>query len=196
MSLLYKYTQAMFGDAYGVCSITLRPFCIGHIFLLVNRKNPIITGEGDILLKHLLEAVTICSKTFEDGLEFIKMSDADKIIHYENIWKVILKQYDDINPFIFEKQLDLFCDYVKANSFEPKYVPAESNELDSAADGTPGLQSLKLVGMKMGYSLTEVMNMPFSGLIHDCIWHGRNTGTIQRLFTEDEVEMIEQFEKK
>jgi hypothetical protein len=57
--------QALFLQPPAICGVKLKPFSLGHEFILRYLGNPYIVG-GEVSKVDLLAAILICSKTFED----------------------------------------------------------------------------------------------------------------------------------
>lgn len=53
-----------------VCGIPLRPYSLGHELFLIREQSPFVFG-GDVLPGDLLNALWICSGTFEDARDAI-----------------------------------------------------------------------------------------------------------------------------
>src|SRR4051794_3578091 len=113
MASVERYVNATIPDPYTILGLRLRPFSLGHYFLFrrfncaFGSDNP--EGKGGI--DDLLLALCICSRTYDEFLEFIQ--DGSQFQKWTARWgKAVVKQIKRERDFnMFEKFL-LFKRYM------------------------------------------------------------------------------------
>lgn len=135
-----------------VClGLPLRDFCLGHALILQRQNNPLVVG-GVAEMRHLVEAVSICSDTYEDALKI----PTDRWLKLKLfIWFLLLRAPD------FEKEKAVFLQYVSNGSVSPKIKPGDGRSM-----GSPFLLRLaRFLTSVLGYTESEAWNHRL-GLAH------------------------------
>ncbi len=192
---LRNYTWAIIPEPYEIMGVKLRPFSLGHYFLMSRFGCGFASDDENTMggIPDLLLGITICSRTYEDFLEFI--NDEKAFTKWMKKWgKAVRKKlkkdknYDMIYTFM------AFKDYMKNGIVIPKYFEGEH-----ADKGTPSgahwTQSIFLVAVsELGYSHSEALNSPLSKVLSDYFKWAEANGSIH-LMDDDELEIVEKIER-
>jgi hypothetical protein len=193
---LDSYVKSLIPEPYIILGIELKPLCLGHIFLMKRfecgfaSEDPNYTGGIDDLLLGL----SICSRTYEEFIEFIR--DIDKFQEWSREWGLaIKKQIKKEKPFDLFSRFQLFKDYLKAGIIIPKYWENENSD-DDRETGTHWTQTVLHVLMSdIGYSQSEALNIPVSRALHEYFRYLEKNGAVT-LMTDDDLEIIDKAEEK
>jgi hypothetical protein len=121
-----------------VLGIPLRPFSLGHFLILAHSESPFIfggpIGDGDFIF-----AVNICSRTYEQCLEWIYWRDFESEATDDFVKK-------DVTHDQYEQALEFFRDYLTEALHPPPYVA--TNDGDPTRAGAPWVQTMKVSLMK------------------------------------------------
>jgi hypothetical protein len=192
---LDNYTKALIPEPYVILGVELKPLCLGHIFLMKRfecgfaDEDPAATGG----IEDLFLGIAICSRKYEDFLEFIK--DPVELKRWTKQWrKEILRQIKKSqNGYDLFTRIALFKKYLKDGIKVPKYW--EQSE-DDGISGTHWTHSvLNVMTSELGYSQEEAMNVPVTRALHDYFRFLERSGAIT-LMTDDELEIVEAAEEK
>lgn len=165
-----SYGDALFIDKYTLCGVCLRPLSLGHIILLETLKNPIIAPEEmDVNVEESVAqffiALLICGLTYEDGLKML--TDETELGHQLNLFCENLLTNMEADPnWNIPNKLRLFKEYMRKYLEMPLYEDKSSTTEE--ASGADWKSSIFVVFRKLGYSESEILNMPIKKLF--IIW--------------------------
>ncbi len=191
MKNLDNYVQSLIPSPYTILGVQLRPFCLGHFFLMkrfecgFSSENPeTVGGIPDLIL-----ALAICSRRFEEFVELITEKPKE-LLEWVGYWGEQVKPaIKDGSINMFEK-LAMFKHYMRDSVSVPLF--AENNDdSDAPLSGAHWTQScLHILVSECGYNQTEALNIPLSRALADYYKVAEKNGNISFL-SDDEVEMIE-----
>lgn len=191
---LDHYVKSAIPEPYTILGVRLRPFSLGSYFLMerfdvgfVDDNKERIGGIPDLLL-----AIAICSRTYEEFLEFI--NDEPSFNKWAKDWgKQVKKQSKKDKNFNLLYKFMLFENYMKEGIQVPKYFEGENaNEGDPS--GAHWTQSVLLIlTSELGYSYSEALNMPLSKALADYYKWAENNGSVT-LMNDEELEIVEGIE--
>lgn len=178
------YAKAAIPEPFQILGLRLKPFCIGH-YLHMSRFNVAFVSDEDepATFNDLVLGVLICSKTYEEFLEFLNQPDTEE---------QITKWGQECQLFDMAEKVALFSKYIADGSVMPKFWEEESGR----PSGAHWTQSVKLIlTSELGYTNSEAINLPLPQAFLDFFKFCEGKGTV-RLLTEAEIEMIEAAKKQ
>jgi hypothetical protein len=195
LTQLDNYVRAAVPDPYTILGVKLRPFCIGHFFLM-QRFNCAFSSENEETLgnvEDLLLAISICSRTYEEFIEFI--NDPAHFNKWCKQWGIeVTKALKKDKNFNFLHKMMLFKEYMKNGLIVPKFFEGD-NQGDGKTSGAHWSQSVLLVLTgELGYTYSEAVNMPLSKALADYFKWAEKGGMVT-LMNDDELEAVAEIEK-
>jgi hypothetical protein len=196
MRAIESYVRATLPEPYTILGLRLKAFCLGHYFLMrrfdcaFSDDNP--EGRGGVA--DLLLGLCICSRTYQEFLEFIEDPGAFEgwLNHWGREVKRAIKRDKHFN--MFEKFLS-FRRYMNEGTQVPKYWEGD-NSGEAASSGAHWSQSVLLVLTgELGYSQNEALNLPLSKALADYFKFAERNGLVT-LMSDEEVSLIEAREKE
>lgn len=149
----YDYAACVAPEPFRILGLKLRPLSLGHCILFERFGCDVLSGKP-IERQTLLLAVLICSMRYREFLDFIEQPD---------FIREIKKWGRRVGLFDLEEKAQLFARYLSAHIPQPHYVLREPS--DEAGDW---MQNLKITLMtRLGYSESEVMDMPLAAALAD-----------------------------
>jgi len=134
------YVQALIPETYIILGLKLRPFCLGHFFLMrrydckFSSEDP--NANGDI--SDLILALSICCRTYEQFITFV--NDKELFYSWTKDWgKKVVKLLKSKKVDMFET-FQLFKTYMRDSVVVPKYW--NEKEEDTATSGAHWSQSV------------------------------------------------------
>lgn len=191
MTQLDNYVRAAIPDPYTILGVRLKPFCLGHYFLMQRFDCAFATDaketEGGIL--DLLLGVAICSRSYEEFLDFI--ADDDAFNTWMKKWSAyITKEIKHNRKFNFLHKMIMFQEYMKNGVIIPQFFEEEEAQ-DAKTSGAHWTQSVLLVmTSELGYTHTEALNAPLSKVLADYFKFAEKSGMVS-LMSDEELAMIE-----
>lgn len=187
---LDTYVQSLLPDQYVILGVRLKPFCLGHIFLMRRFECKFSSDDPDTMggIDDLLLAISICSRSYEGFLEFI--DDTKEFAKWSKKWgKWIVKEIKRNKQYNVIDQSHLFKEYMKTGIVIPKYW--EQNTDNSIKSGAHWTQSIfnVLVG-HLGYTQSEALNVSVAKAFNDYYKYLETMGVVN-LMRDDELELIE-----
>ena len=176
----YSYGNAILPTKFTICGVELRPFCLGHLILLEQLKNPLVReieidnslSEG---ILHLYTAIIICSMSYEDGVDVLwDDKKFQKIV--DQFCTNLLKNLEVENWNIFDK-LNMFKSYLKYHMDMPIYT--EERENNSTPSGTDWKQNMFVIFKKLGYRESDILNMNMKKLFFEWCSFAEGEGAIK-----------------
>lgn len=184
MMQLAHYTRAMLPEPFTVLGCRLKPFCLGHYFLM-NRFDCAFASDGinnTCGIVDLLLAVTICSRTSDEFIAFV--SDDKAFNAYMKKWSKHIQRSIVQNKLNFMESVLLFQKYMRDGVRLPA-IDNENNDSNTKVSGAHWSQSVLSVLMsEYGCSEKEALNMPLSKALSDYCKFLEKNGSIT--FTSDE----------
>lgn len=171
-------------------------------------------SEQRASLNDFIFALIICSRTFEQNIEFfngeynfdtkwetIKQNILTKItgknysIRWVNMWlKKIHKRLKWDKKFDVMSKILLFDEYRKDGLVVPKFWETEMGG-DNSSSGTHWSQALvQVLTSELGYSHSEAMNLPLSRAFSEYFKCLESHGIVT-LMDDDDLELVEESEK-
>lgn len=167
-----------------ILGLELRPFCLGHYFLMQEEKNGFIPEVGNTVgLTDLLIGLLICSRTYEEFLEFRKLED-NSWLDRTTVWQWLCKHFTcftyhplslnqwckkwgkqvrkaakrgDINLIT---EFNRFRHYMNEGIEDPSYDIEQEADSNRAESGTHWADALlSLLTTKLNKTETEAMNL-------------------------------------
>jgi hypothetical protein len=194
MTQLDFFVRASVPDPYTILGVKLRPFSLGHFFLM-RRFDCAFSAEnqssGGIL--DLLLGIAICSHTYDGFLEFIQDDKAftEWMQHWQKHIATLIETDKDFN--FLHKMMD-FESYMKDGVQLPKFS-TEPTSHDTKHSGAHWTQIvLGVIMSEYGYDYDRAINMPLSRALADYYKVMEKHGVVT-LLTDEEIQMLEEAEK-
>lgn len=191
MTVLDMYTRACVPDTPTILGVKLRPFSLGHYFLF-NRYDCgyVKSKEEDGGIIDLFLGVAICSRTYEDFLEFA--NDEKSFNEYMKVWgEEITRRIKEDKEFNFVHKMMDFQDYMRNAIVIPKFFYNKNDGKESGAHWSVSL--LNALVSECGYTQSEALNAPLSKALFDYYKHLENNGVIS-LMGDDELQLLAEME--
>jgi len=194
------YFKAAIPEPYRILGLKLKPFSLGHYFILRRFECSFVDDEkATATLEDLIFAVSVCSMSYKDFLEFIERK-------YYPWWSVLLswvwpwhrpkprfvwprearKWGKQAGLFDFKSKVALFMQYLNEATEQPQYWVEEEGK-PSGAHWAQALYD-SLIG-QVGYTQEQALNNPLAQCLSDFYRHAESVGSV-RLMTDQEVEVI------
>ena len=173
------YLRALFPDRYGVAGVWLKPYSLGHVFLLERIGSPFVDFDRDPCLGDLRVALALCKRTYPDALRWLQSKSSG--------WRMPLRFCSQQR---FLEGVAQFVDYIQQSSSHPICWHGTGRSL-----GTPYFQGLKLtLMMHLGKTEIEALSCPLSLALWDYmgVWELRER--MQIVGDQDKQAMV--FAKK
>jgi hypothetical protein len=185
-----------------ICGVTLKPFCLGHVLLLEESKNPFISKDKQEISEaemchRLFQALIICALTYEEGLELL--SDANKwIAEWERFQTNLLfnmRSEPEWNHYTKRKAFENYIQFYLHSM--PSYEVLHADDGKSKS-GTDWRAALDVIFRKLNHSETEVLNMPLTQLFQKWTVNAEGEGAIKvfNKFTADKIKAAERKRKE
>lgn len=198
-------------EPHRILGQTLKPFCLGHYFILSRYDCAFVAAQETTATREdLIFAVLVCSMSYEEFTEWIEPRPVKWRHRMWLLWRCLTfrmkprlalglargyqSNFDcyawgvNIGFFNFTDKCKAFMAYLEEHTKEPKYWIERDDTGSSGAHWAHSLLDL-LVG-PMGYTHTQAMNMPLHEALLHSFRYGEMQGTI-RLFTPEELEQEE-----
>ena len=178
----YNFSDVAVRRDFVVCSVRLKPFCLGHIILLEKLASPLIQAETESVdiasgLAHFFFALLICSMTYEDGVTFLTDPEAMSQVTNDFVSSLQKQMEQDTNWNCFDK-IRLFEEYMQYY-----LAPVYYDEMRSGNDGVPsGLDwktPLIISFKKIGFSESDTLNMAFNKLNYVWTAYAESEGAVK-----------------
>ena len=172
------YAARIIPEPVRILGLSLRPFSLGHYFLLKRWECSFVAEEKSTASREdLILGVLICSMDFEGFQEFMRRKDLESQIR---LWG------RKVGLFDFKEKSGLFEDYLKKGTEQPAYWIEDDNG-DSA--GGHWSQALLLTLLSLGFSRAEALNMPLTQAFADFYKHAESMGSVQLMTAEEERDL-------
>lgn len=193
MTPQYDYGSALVPRETVICGVTLRPFSLGHIILLEETSNPLISKDEIPVTKaegayRLFQALLICALTYEEGLELL--NDKEKwLAEWARFEKNLIANMDvDPNWNLYIK-LQMFKNYMSYYVLSmPDYKILHRDE-KSTNSGTDWRAAIKVMFKKLNYTQSEILNMGLDQLFQEWTVNAEGEGSIKVFdkYTSDKI---------
>ncbi len=195
-----RYGEALFTNVFTICGVRLRPFSLGHLILLETLSNPLIHSEKiemtfEESIGHFFIALLICGMTYEDAV--ILLTD-------EKIFSEEIKRFCDnlvenmkIEPdWNIPYKLTAFNEYMKKHLEMPYYDEKTTNT--ESPSGTDWKSSIFVIFKKMGYTESEILNMPLRKLFLEWATFAESEGAIKVMnsYEANQIKTLKKFGRK
>ena len=178
----YYFDTALIPPQHIVCGVQLKPFCLGHYMILRQLHNPLISDveravTADEGVYWLFHAIITCALSYEDNLEMMQDDAKFKKICNEFSEHLIQNMADDAKWNIPAKLL-LFKKYINNHFSMPMYEVEGKHE--GKASGIDWCQNMfNIFKQHMGYTDTEILNMPFRKLFYLYCSYAEENGALK-----------------
>lgn len=161
------YSLAAIPEPFQILGLRLKPFCLGHYFLMARFNVAFVSDETvEATIDDLVLGVLICSMTYE---QFVSFLESDNFQGEVTEWG--RKTGVD---FDLAAKVGLFNEYM-ARAFKQPMVIFEGQPSESGAHWS---QVIKVSLLSMGYSHSEAMNLPLSQAFNDFYRQAENNGLV------------------
>ena len=145
-----SHLEAAIPKPFWIFGLKLKPFCIGHYWLLSHTGSTVLSDNPlQTTREELLKAVVICAQDFETGRELINDAALAKEAHK---WAAKNKDFDLLEKFT------LFAEYLKAGLVSPSVWEEDGRE--GGLFGCHWTEYLIVcLTAHLGYSESEAANM-------------------------------------
>ncbi len=186
------YVKALIPEPYNILGVELKPFCLGHIFLMKRFDCKFSSDEASTLggIDDLLLGITICSRSYEEFLDC--MNKPGPFCNWLKNWGTAIRKHIKKNKhFNLIRQFVLFKDYMKSGVVIPKYWETQSTDDNTAQSGAHWTQTvMTTLTSELGYTQTEALNVSVSKALSDYYKHLENNGIVN-LMSDDELALVE-----
>jgi hypothetical protein len=187
---LNNYTKALIPEPYTLLGIELKPFCLGHIFLMQRFGCAFSSESPDTMggIDDLLLGISICSRTYEEFLEFV--NTPKELKEWTKKWGKYIKKETKKKNFDILSKFEFFREYLKSGIFIPKYWELETSE-HKEQSGTHWTHTvLNTLTSELGYTQSEALNVAIARGLQDYFRYLEKNGSIT-LMTDEDLEMLE-----
>lgn len=162
------FLKAAIPEPFTILGKRLLPFSLGHELLLQRFDSPFaLESKETPILADLFTAVWICSHDFDTAVaRFWLQETQDEMA----AWGEELGAFD---PFA---KVKLLSDYIAQSTKEPDFWRGEGS--NGKPPGAPWIQTLILANMKLGYSRTEALALPYSLAEWNFAWEAEQVGAV------------------
>jgi hypothetical protein len=173
------YFLSAIPEPFQILGLRLKPFCLGHYFLMRRFDCAFVSEESaDATIEDLVFGVLICSMTYEDFLQFIS---GENFLTEIKSWGAKCKL-----DFSFTEKVKLFNEYL-GKAFKQPAVVFEGDESNSGAHWS---QTVKCALIShCGYNESQAMNLPLSQAFHDFYKNAESNGVL-RIVDDEEVALL------
>lgn len=196
-------------EPYRVLGLKLRPFSLGHYFILTRHGCAFVADSVHAASrKDLILACLVCSMTYEQWLEF---STPDPLTFWQKTKAVIFGSFPEkraalankaieltvlkwgrtIGIFDLKSKAELFQQYLTANTISPKYWVLRESKEESGGHWAHNIL-VTLTG-ELGFTHSEAVNMPLREAMVHFYKHAESLGIV-RLMTPDEIKLADDME--
>ncbi len=182
------YVTAAIPEPYFIGLVKLRPYSIGHVLLMrrfdcaFGDENP--ERSGGIIDLYL--GLAICSRTYEDFLEFIQTDDEfDRWCKEwgDTIEKYIVQYVDgtDLKEKVFiyfMECISLFKQYMNDGIIVPAYWEGSGNDGIDQSGAHWSQEIIDKLESELHYDFTEAVNMPAAKAIAEVFKRAENSGAL------------------
>jgi hypothetical protein len=160
--------QAAIPEPVQILGLRLKPFCLGHYFLLTRFDVAFVADESrEATLQDLILGVLICSMTYEGFLAFLELPD-----YREQVQQWGAKMGID---FELGEKVRIFNEYLAEASRQPVIV----YECDTTTSGAHWALVVKAtLTSACGYTVGEAMNLPLRQAFLDFYRDAERNGVI------------------
>jgi hypothetical protein len=213
---LKKLVRQIMPEDYSILGLRLRPFCLGHYFLMQKYNCAFISEvEGTANVDDLLIGLVICSHSHEDFLEFEKLKD-NSWLDRTAVWQWLCNRFSFLkyHPLSLTQwckqwgkavakqarkgNVNLIFDFNRFQKYlaEGKEIPSHDVERDDEGDraesGTHWTQNvIQVLTKELGYTHSEAMNLPLSHAFADYFKWLESEGAIT-IHTEEDAGQFEE----
>ena len=177
-----RFGDVIFTDISTICGVRLKPFCLGHLILLETLNNPIISKEVvdvdfEESIGHFFIALLVCGLTYEEAV--LLLTD-DKILKEElKLFCDNLAKNMELEPgWNVPMKLSLFKEYMERYLDIPFYDEKTKSNGESPS-GTDWKSSIFIIFKKLGYSESDILNMPLNKLFLTWTAYAEGEGAIK-----------------
>ena len=177
-SNLNNYVKALIPNTYTIFGVKLKPFSLGHYFLMkrfeckfAEEDSNITGGFDDILL-----AIAICSRNYEQFLEWI--DSKEEFDSWCTEWGMQMHKALKKNSINVLEHIDQFRLYMRDSIMIPKVWNNKDSEAETRSGSHWSQNIYTVLVSKLGYSQTEALNIPLSQAFYDFYKYLENEGVV------------------
>jgi len=154
------HIDAVIPDTYQVLGLELKPFCLGHFFILQKDVPQIIDGEKETTLAEFLFCCAICSMSYEDGLKYRTGDTGITSKWVKNLmWTGFFRRSKRID---WQAKRKLFQHYLESGLASPKFFVADGDGTMLGAHWSEGLLQTLLSCLHIPFSQAMNMHLPLA----------------------------------
>ena len=194
----YNYGEAIVPPQTIICGVQLKPFCLGHVILLEQLKNPLLSeiptdAELNDGLLNFFVALLICALDYENGIKLISNVDTfkDEMDMFCHNLQRNMKEDKDWN---FLNKIALFKYYMKYYLDMPLYTESSSKGEEGTGSGTDWKNSIFIIFKKLGYTEKDILNMSLKKLFYEWTAFAESEGAIS-VMNKWDYEQIKRLKK-
>lgn len=190
-----NYSATILPEPYRIMGISLKPFTLGHYFLLQKFGCGFVSDnpENKCDITDLIVGIAICSHDYSD---FEQKYSSGKIFKWLNSWgKQLNKQLNKQDCFNLLEKFELFKQYIKTSCHVPMYWKNqdESESVEKGAHWSAHL--LNILTSKLNYTREKAFDLQMSNALTEYLVYCEAEGAIT-LIRDDELEMMAANTKK
>jgi hypothetical protein len=186
----YSFAEALITPEHVVCSVSLRPFSLGHWTFLDQCESPLLSAElypeevssdpnenYKNCIRHILLFVIICAHTFEDCKRMVddaKFFEETKALIEANMCKYI-KNTASWNIFIEVNKVREYLNYYIKSM--PEFVEKGPPTPPSGIDWMQNLYAV--MKNEYGYSESQIMNMSMRRMYSEWVTFAAKNGAVE-----------------
>jgi hypothetical protein len=183
-----NYVEAITTDTPTLMCVKMRPFSIGHYLLMKKYDCAYVSDDPKpYTIEDLIMSIMICSREFDDFLNFI---DDKSCMKWIKKWgKFVNKEVKGNVNYLTEKNKQ-FIDYINDGIRIPKYWMAQNNESPRKSNRLIEHMITTLQG-KLGYTRNEVLNCSLNQALYDYFLYLETNGVLE-LMNDEELDLLEE----
>lgn len=202
MARTLNYWEAAYPDPFTILGLRLKPFSLGHYFIL-RRLNCAFVSDAETVAdkSDLLLATVVCSMSPEEFLQFLDqkpggitaslselkragMRAAWGALWRRSFWQEIAAWARRVGEFNFQEKAELLRAYIEVQTEQPAYWIEKED--DHGAGGHWSHCLMHALISQCGYTLEQALSAPISQCLQDYFKRAEATGAV-RLLTPEEM---------
>ena len=190
-----EFAERLIPNNYTILGLSLKPFSLGHVFLMQKHGCAFVEGENaQVNVDDLILGLCICSRSHKDFNEFIedeksiewcrKWSEAVKTMTRDRGFTKWYRKLFRLQPrnteFNLNHECKTFMQYMKAGIKEPRFIREKEQEMvfGEVIPNDPYQNLRHLMIKEFRYNAENVMDVPLASALSDYYKHAEVNGEI------------------
>lgn len=188
-----SYIETLVPSPVTVLGKELKPYCLGHQILMLWEQCSLASGEiGSADISDLMIGVQICSRTFDEYLEWKRHGTVTKHQILGTVWETRSTWRDDCIRWrrkFRKKKFNLLTEFTMFRAYIAQGIKIphvyEGNKNNSKESGAHWTQNILNALTEKHKDETTVMNMPLAKALADYFKGMEDNGALDLMSDED-----------